>query len=98
MMSRNIIPYTPPEGLTSVQAIKDGRILHEGEVYYGTPYYAEKYTLDNKWIYDAKENGLPHILFGHAAYIKEEDFHAYCAGKIGGMEHGYYRSRGNRGQ
>lgn len=95
-MSRTIIEYFPPDGLTSKKAEQDGVITVDGVEYFGTRYYQDRYSVNNKWILDAKEDGLPHIQFGHGAYICERDFHEYCAGHIGGTTHGYPKYNKNK--
>lgn len=86
---RFIIPYVLKDDETEATALKAGCIEHEGRIYKKTMYYADKYAINQKWLVDAKNNGLPHILIGHSAFVNEDDFHDYCAGVIGGNRHGY---------
>lgn len=88
-MSRAIILYIPPKGFTSKNAAKQGWVEHEGRIYMQSRYYIDEYDVNSDWLYLAKENGLPHIQYGKGAYINEQDFRDYCAGKIGGSNHGY---------
>lgn len=70
----------------------DREILkYEGRIYRHVSYFREKYAVDKSWIACAKRDGMPWIHKGRETYINEEDFHDYCAGKIGGDVHGYER-------